>query len=103
LSWLSTFDAAPFRVLGKWVSWWFGKERDSTMARQPARTKAGKKAPPKSYKAALTMLNIDAWRQLKHLSADKDKPVSELQCEAINLLFAKHGLPQIAVRWTAEN
>jgi hypothetical protein len=25
--------------------------------------------------------------------------VSELQCDAINLLFAKHGLPQIAVRW----
>jgi hypothetical protein len=37
---------------------------------------------------------------LKRLAIDKDKPVSELQCEAINLMFAKHGLPQIAVRWT---
>jgi hypothetical protein len=26
-----------------------------------------------------------------------------LQCDAINLLFAKHGLPQIAMRWTAED
>src|SRR5687767_10041093 len=46
------------------------------MARQPARAKAGKKAVPKSYKAALTKLNIDAWRQLKRLSADLDRPVS---------------------------
>ena len=66
------------------------------MAKQTAR--AGKKAAPKSYKAALTKLNIEAWRQLKRLAIDKDKPVSELQCEAINLLFAKHGLPQIAER-----
>jgi hypothetical protein len=26
-----------------------------------------------------------------------------LQCDEINLLFAKHGLPQIAVRWTPED
>jgi hypothetical protein len=32
--------------------------------------------------------------------ADLDKPVGQLQCDAINLLFAKHGLPQIAERWT---
>jgi hypothetical protein len=31
---------------------------------------------------------------------DQDRPVSELQCEAINLLFAKNDLPQIAKRWT---
>ena len=43
------------------------------------------------------------WRQLKRLSADLDKPVGELQCNAINLLLAKRGLPQIAVRWTAED
>ena len=73
------------------------------MARQPARPKTAKKAVSKSYKAALTKLNIEAWRQLKRLAIDKDKPVSELQCEAINLLFAKHGLPQIAVRWTPED
>ena len=73
------------------------------MARQPARGKAGKKAVQKSYKAALTKLNIDAWRLLKRLSADLDKPVGQLQCDAINLLFAKHGLPQIAERWTPED
>lgn len=70
------------------------------MARQPTRAKVGKKAVSKSYKAALTKLNIDAWRQLKRLSADLDKPVGQLQCDAINLLFAKHRLPQIAMRWT---
>jgi antitoxin-like ribbon-helix-helix protein len=68
-----------------------------------ARSKAGKAAIRKSYKSALTKLNIEAWRQLKRLAIDKDKPVSELQREAINLLFAKHGLPQIAERWTAED
>jgi hypothetical protein len=26
----------------------------------------------------------------------------EMQCDAINLLFAKHGLPQIAERWTPD-
>jgi hypothetical protein len=31
-----------------------------------------------------------------------NRPVSELQCEAINLLFATHGLPQIAKRWAPE-
>jgi len=25
-----------------------------------------------------------------------------MQCDAINLLFAKHGLPQIAERWTPD-
>jgi hypothetical protein len=53
--------------------------------------------------AALTKLNIEARRQLKRLAIDKDRPVSELQCEAINLLFAKHGLPQIAKRWLPED
>jgi hypothetical protein len=70
------------------------------VAKQAAAGKASKKAVSKGYKSALTQLNIDAWRQLKRLAIDKDKPVSELQCEAINLLFAKHGLPQIAKRWT---
>ena len=70
------------------------------MAKQPDRGKDGKKAVRKSYTAALTKLIIKAWRSLKRLAIDKDKPVSELQCEAINLMFAKHGLPQIAVRWT---
>jgi hypothetical protein len=40
---------------------------------------------------------------LKRLAIDKDKPVSGQQCEAINLLFAKYSLPQIAARWTPEN
>jgi hypothetical protein len=67
------------------------------MARQPARGKAGEKAIRKSYKSALTELSIEAWRQLKRLAIDQDKPASELQREAINLLFTKHDLPQIAV------
>jgi hypothetical protein len=46
--------------------------------------------------------STNAWRQLKRLSADLDKPVGQLQCDAINLLFAKHGLPQIAERWAPE-
>jgi hypothetical protein len=53
------------------------------MARQPARGKAGKKVVQKGYKSVLTKLNVEAWRQLKRLAIDKDKPVSELQCEAI--------------------
>jgi len=73
------------------------------MAREPARGNAGKKAIRKSYKSALTKLNIEAWRQLKLLAIDPAKPVGDLQCDAINLLFAKHGLPQIAVRWTRED
>jgi hypothetical protein len=51
----------------------------------------------KVWRRVLTIWNGMAAAEASGI--DRDKPVSELQCEANNLLFAKHGLPQIAVRW----
>ena len=35
-------------------------------------------------------------RQLRHLAADSDATIQALLAEALNDLFAKHGLPEIA-------
>ena len=41
-------------------------------------------------------LSIEAWRQLKRLAVEEDKPAHDLLVEAVNALFTKHNLPPIA-------
>lgn len=41
-------------------------------------------------------LTRSSWRQLKELGMDVRKPMHALLIEAVNLLFEKHGRPQIA-------
>jgi hypothetical protein len=41
-------------------------------------------------------LEIDAWRQLKILAANKAVPAHDLIIEALNDLFKKYGKPPIA-------
>lgn len=41
-------------------------------------------------------LTRHSWRQLKELGMDVRKPVHTLLIEAVNLLFEKHGRPQVA-------
>ena len=53
----------------------------------------------KSYKGILSKVDAATWKQLKRLSADLDRPVTELQVDALNLLFRAHGLPEIATKW----
>ena len=54
-------------------------------------------AAPKEPGPGLTLyLTRSSWRQLKDLGMDVRKPVHSLLVEAVNLLFEKHGRPQIA-------
>ena len=41
-------------------------------------------------------LSTEAWRQLKRLAVEEDKPAHDLLVQAVNALFVKHGLPPIA-------
>jgi hypothetical protein len=41
-------------------------------------------------------LSVEAWRQLKRLAVEQDKPAHDLLVEAVNALFSKHNLPPIA-------
>src|SRR5438067_770743 len=54
----------------------------------------------KSYKGSLSTIDAATWKQLKRLAAELDRPVTELQVDALNLLFRAHGLPEIATKWT---
>jgi hypothetical protein len=35
------------------------------------------------------------------LATELDKPVTDLQVDALNLLFRSHGLPEIATKWAS--
>jgi hypothetical protein len=55
-----------------------------------------------AYKGVLSKVSPETWKQLKHLATELDKPVTDLQVDALNLLFRFHGLPEIATKWLAE-
>jgi hypothetical protein len=55
-----------------------------------------------AYKGVLSKVSPETWKQLKHLATELDKPVTELQVDALNLLFRFHGLPEIATKWVPE-
>jgi hypothetical protein len=53
----------------------------------------------KSYKGILSKVDAATWKQMKRLATELDRPVTELQIDALNLLFRAHGLPEIATKW----
>lgn len=53
-------------------------------------------AAPDKRRGQTLRLSVEAWRQLKRLAVDQDKPAHDLLVEAVNSLFSKHGLPPIA-------
>jgi hypothetical protein len=55
-----------------------------------------------AYKGVLSKVSPETWKQLKHLAAELDKPVTDLQVDALNLLFRFHELPEIATKWVPE-
>ena len=69
---------------------------------QPIGTARGSKISGGSYKGVLSKVSPETWKQLKHLATELDKPVTDLQVDALNLLFRFHGLPEIATKWVAE-
>ena len=54
-----------------------------------------------AYKGVLSKVSPETWKQLKHLATELDKPVTDLQVDALNLLFRSHGLPEIATKWVS--
>ncbi len=64
----------------------------------PASSIANDKEPPKAVdrRAQTLRLTPAAWRQLKQLALDHDKPAHDFLVEAVNDLFRKYGKPPIA-------
>jgi hypothetical protein len=70
-------------------------------ARDPEPRSREKSVRGKSYKGILSKVDPATWKQLKRLATELDRPVTELQIDALNLLFRAHGLPEIATKWTS--
>jgi hypothetical protein len=68
-------------------------------AREPQANLRDRSVRGASYKGILSKVDAATWKQLKRLAADLDRPVTELQVDALNLLFRAHGLPEIATKW----
>ncbi len=59
-------------------------------------THAADPAGPDRRRGQTLRLSTEAWRQLKRLAVEEDKPAHDLLVQAVNALFVKHGLPPIA-------
>lgn len=49
-----------------------------------------------TFKSLTLRLNLDAWRQLRHLAIEQDATGHELLVEAVNDFFRKHRKPPLA-------
>ena len=73
------------------------------VAQQPIGASRGSKVGGRAaYKGVLSKVSPETWKQLKHLATELDKPVTDLQVDALNLLFRAHGLPEIATKWVSQ-
>ena len=70
----------------------------SVAAAEPTSTDAAPAAAaaPDRRRGQTLRLSIEAWRQLKRLAVEQDKPAHDLLVQAVNALFVKHDLPPIA-------
>ena len=65
----------------------------------PARRPGASPPPSRAGKASITAYFAPAVRrQLRRLAADRDTTLQALLGEAVNDLFAKHGLPELVER-----
>ncbi len=70
--------------------------------RTPAPPQSTTPAEPKARKPAadvqqmIVRIPVEAKRQLSHIKADTGESLQDLTREALNLLFEKRGLPQVA-------
>lgn len=63
----------------------------------PQVTRSSTRAPSREGKKGVTFyLPPAAWKQLKMLSVQRDKPVQDLMLDAVDLLFAQHGQHRLA-------
>jgi hypothetical protein len=69
----------------------------------PSRPKARLKArDPGSFKALLVRLNMDGWRELRILAAERDTTLNALAIEALNDLLKKRGKEPVVENPLAE-
>lgn len=78
---------------GKLAVAWAQKGQPQELSREPATQEevAGEKR-----KGQTLRLNIEAWKTLKVLGIEREKPVHDLLVEAVNDLLIKHGKAPIA-------
>jgi hypothetical protein len=63
----------------------------------PEPTRASRRPPSREGKRVLSIyLKPEAWKQLRMLSVNLERPSQSLGEEALNLLFEKHRLNRIA-------
>jgi hypothetical protein len=76
----------------------------AVVAQQPIGAAPGSKVGGSrgAYKGVLSKVSPETWKQLKHLATELDKPVTDLQVDALNLLFRAHCLPEIATKWVSQ-
>lgn len=89
----SLFASKPTRVGGA------GDEAAEPAAPIPASDdrQTGKRPPSREGKRVLSVyLDPLAWKQLRQLALDTDTSTQALGEEAVNLLFAKHGINRSA-------
>ena len=55
-------------------------------------------APPEKRRGQTLRLSPAAWRQLKFLAVERDRPAHDLLIEAVSDLFQKYGKPPIAFK-----
>ena len=73
------------------------KLQDAPAAKQQASTEATLQNRASETRKAISLrLNPAAWRQLKILALDEEKPSHDLLIEALNLLFEQRGKPPVA-------
>ena len=61
-----------------------------------AKRKSASAGDKKDFRALSLRLNVEAWKQLKHLATDQETSAHALILEGINLIFKKHGKRPLA-------
>ncbi len=71
--------------------------QDAPAAKRQATTEAAPQNRASDARKAISLrLNPAAWRQLKLLAVDEERPAHDLVIEALNLLFEQRGKPPVA-------
>jgi hypothetical protein len=62
----------------------------------PARSVGRPKVHTDGRRGVIVRINHAAWKQLRQLALNEERPANELMVDALNELFRKHGLPPLA-------
>jgi hypothetical protein len=71
-------------------------KKTTSAARKTATASADSAEAGERRKGQTVRLSVAAWKQLKFLAIEQEKPAHELLVEAVNLLFHKYGKRTVA-------